>query len=248
MKKIFHKIRGLFAAPAWSAGLSKEDVRLINKVRRSGMTYLSKPKLASLIRTCRGMEEGAVEGVFLEAGCALGGSSIVIAGHKNKERPFFVYDVFGMIPPPGEKDPEDVHERYRTISTGKSKGLRGDQYYGYKENLYETVRSNLAGAGLGVEENRISLIKGLVQETMRLEQAVAFAHIDVDWYDPVMDCLKKIYPHLSAGGSIVLDDYNDWGGCRRAVDEYLETIPEDFILDESAGSLKITKKKTGVQG
>ena len=67
----------------------------------------------------------------------------------------------------------------------------------------------------------MSLIKGLVQDTMRIDQPVAFAHVDVDWYEPVLTCLQRVFPKLVEGGSIILDDYHDWGGCRKATDEYI---------------------------
>jgi asparagine synthase (glutamine-hydrolysing) len=55
---------------------------------------------------------------------------------------------------------------------------------------------------------------------MVIEQPVAFAHIDVDWYEPVLTSLKRIFPHLVVGGSIILDDYHDWGGCRKATENF----------------------------
>ncbi len=67
---------------------------------------------------------------------------------------------------------------------------------------------------------------------MKIEQPVAFAHIDVDWYEPVITSLERIFPKLVIGGSIVLDDYHDWGGCRKAVDEYLSRVPGEFIFNE----------------
>lgn len=50
---------------------------------------------------------------------------------------------------------------------------------------------------------------------------VAFAHIDCDWYEPVRYCLDALRRRLAAGAIVVLDDYRDYGGCRKAVDAYL---------------------------
>ena len=50
-----------------------------------------------------------------------------------------VYDVFGMIPPPGERDGADVHQRYATIAAGASKGIGGETYYGYRDDLLAEV-------------------------------------------------------------------------------------------------------------
>jgi hypothetical protein len=247
---MLQRIKRAFGGPAdpeaGQASLSRltlGDRELISLIRAERLTYLSDTKLASLACTCRSIEGADRSGVFLEAGCALGGSAILIASLKSPERPFFVYDVFEMIPPPTKEDTQDVHDRYRAIVAGKSKGIGGDRYYGYVQNLYEVVRSNLRSFGIDCEEQSVSLIKGLVQQTMRIDQPVAFAHVDVDWYEPVMTCLERVFPSLVAGGSMILDDYHDWGGCRRAVDEYLRRVVGQFVLYDSAGSLKVTKVK-----
>lgn len=221
--------------------LSPEDLKLISDIRAKKLTYLPDTKLASLLNTCRAIEKANLPGIFIEAGCALGGSAVLIATTKKAERPFRVYDVFGMIPPPTEEDTQDVHDRYKVIVEGKSTGIDGDQYYGYQENLYDTVRSNLQSFGIDCERRSVSLIKGLVQDTLHIDQPVAFAHIDVDWYDPVMTCLTRIFPHLVVGGSIILDDYHDWGGCKKATDQFLSEIAGQFAIDDSARSLKVTK-------
>jgi macrocin-O-methyltransferase TylF-like protien len=218
------------------------DESLIERIHSNNLTYLTEARLASIAACCRAIERAHSPGIFLEAGCALGGSAILIASLKRPERPLFVYDVFGMIPAPTVEDTPEVHERYRTIAEGKSPGLGEDQYYGYQDDLYEVVKGNFKKFGIDTYRHSISLIKGYLQEIMIIEQPVAFAHIDVDWYDPVMTCLQRIFPNLVSGGSIVVDDYHDWGGCKKATDEFLLTVPERFILDDSAGSLKITKR------
>lgn len=223
--------------------LTQKDAELISNIRSKKLTYLSNKKLASLSCTCREIEKKNLPGIFLEAGCALGGSAILIANTKRFSRPLFVYDVFDMIPPPTTEDPQDVHDRYRQIVEGKSTGIGGEKYYGYQENLYDLVQENLRKFGIDCEKQSVSLIQGLVQETMKINQEVAFAHVDVDWYEPVTTCLRRIFPNLVVGGSIILDDYHDWGGCRKATDEYLREITGYCSLDDTAGSMKITRTK-----
>jgi asparagine synthase (glutamine-hydrolysing) len=146
-----------------------------------------------------------------------------------------------MIPEPTVEDTREVHARYRKIAEGRSKGIRGDRYYGYQGDLYEIVLTNLRRFGIDLEAQAVTLIKGLVQDTMKIEEPVALAHIDVDWYAPVLTCLRRIFPSLVVGGSIILDDYHSWGGCRRAADEFLREIEGQFELDDEAGSLGIIK-------
>ena len=217
------------------------DRILIRQIQNHKLTYLSRRKMELISQTCRAIEEQHLAGAFIEAGCALGGSAILISSIKHPDRPFLAYDTFSMIPPPTDEDTPDVHLRYQIISEGKSEGIDGDKYYGYVENLYERVQQNFADFGLDCAERNISLIQGLLQESMTIKQPVAFAHIDVDWYDPVKTCLERIFPNLIVGGSLILDDYHDWGGCRKAVDTYLPTVNGEFRLNDSAGSLQIIK-------
>lgn len=225
------------------ASLEGGDRELIARIRERNLTYLSEAKLAKLAAAVHAIEAASLEGVIVEAGCALGGSSILLATLKDADRPLWIYDVFGMIPSPTAEDTEDVHARYRTIVEGKSKGIGNDRYYGYEENLYERVQSNLAEFGIDCERQAVSLIKGLVQDTMRISEPVALAHVDVDWYEPVKTCMERIFPRLVVGGRIILDDYHDWGGCRKAVDEYLRSVVGEFSLDDSAGSLTVTRTR-----
>ena len=124
----------------------------------------------------------------------------MIASLKGSERPLFIYDAFGVIPPPTKEDTQEVHDRYRTIVAGEVEGIGGDKYYGYVDDLYMVVQSNLKSFGINCKEQSVSLIKGLVQETMTIDQPVAFAHIDVDWYEPVITCLNRVFPKLIVGG------------------------------------------------
>lgn len=198
-KRLIRRIAGQGSGEDLLSVLSQVDQELILRIRDKKLTYLSNQKLAFLATTCHSIEQRHLPGIFLEAGCALGGSSILMASLKG-ERPLFIYDVFGMIPPPTEEDTQDVHDRYRTIVEGKSQGIGGDKYYGYESNLFEVVQSNLKSFGIDCDTQSVSLVKGLIQETMKIDQPVAFAHIDVDWYDPVKTCLERIFPNLVVGG------------------------------------------------
>lgn len=66
--------------------------------------------------------------------------------------------------------------------------------------------------------------KGFIPESFAgLEgETIALAHIDVDIYQSIIDCLNFIWPRLSVGGFVIFDDYG-WASCpgaRRAVDDY----------------------------
>ena len=194
----------------------------------NNLTYLSLEVLCDLADAISTIENKNIRGILIEAGCALGGSAIVVASIKSPERDLFVYDVFGMIPSPSEKDGEDVHLRYKTIVERKSPGINGELYYGYQTDLYQKVIDNFNAFDLNPAEHKVHLIKGLYADTLRIDAPVAFAHIDCDWYESVMTCLERIEPFLTPGGIFVIDDYYTWSGCRKAVDEYFSDKKKKF--------------------
>lgn len=200
-----------------------EDV--VQTVRERRLTYLGAPDLRLLAELVVHADRVGHEGLVIEAGTALGGSAMVMAAAKAAGRPMKVHDVFGMIPPPTEEDGEDVHNRYETIRRGESKGLGGELYYGYREDLLGEVTDSFRSVGIEPAEQRVDLVRGLFEDTIDIDGPVAVAHLDGDWYASTMVCLERIAPHLVPGGRLVLDDYYHWSGCRTAVDEYFAGRP-----------------------
>ena len=218
-----------------SPGLEK----LITSVRKQHITFLSVASLRTLSAAMTEIEEQGIEGCVLEAGTARGGSAIVLAATKAIGRPMRVYDVFGTIPPPTERDGADVHERYATIKRGEAKGIGGDTYYGYRENLLDEVTQSFVDHGLDPSANSVELVPGLFEDTITVDGPVALAHLDGDWYESTMTCLTRIAPRLSRGGRLVIDDYDAWSGCRIAIDEYF-AVNKGYSF-ERRGKLHIVK-------
>lgn len=201
--------------------LDDRVMQVIHGVREEHLSYLGVADLTVLARATAFADRAGHEGLIIEAGTARGGSAIAMAAAKDPARPMKVYDVFGMIPEPGEEDGEDIHKRYEKIKSGESRGVGGETYYGYRDDLYTEVTESFARHGVEVGAHNVELVQGLFQDTIDLgDQPVAFAHLDGDWYDSTMVCLERIAPLLVPGGRIVLDDYFHWSGCRKAVDEY----------------------------
>jgi hypothetical protein len=113
---------------------------VVTEVREKKLTYLPVAALNDLFEAASTAERDKRPGVFIEAGCALGGSAIVLTKAKDPRRPLFVHDVFGMIPPPSDEDGADVHERYQKIKSGRAAGIGGNPYYGYETDLIDKVR------------------------------------------------------------------------------------------------------------
>jgi len=201
---------------------------IIKRVIKDKLTYLEPSALIDLYKSVNEIKRGKRDGIIIEAGCALGGSALVMVSSKERTRAFYIYDVFGMIPPPSKQDGDDAHERYKTIESWKSKGIEGNGYYGYEEDLLDKVEQTFYDYGFPTNEYNIHLIKGLFESTLFVNEPVALAHIDCDWYESVMTCLQRIEPHLVKGGVLIIDDYYTWSGCRRAVDVYFADKRDGF--------------------
>ncbi len=116
-----------------------------------------------------------------------------------------------------------------TTSRPATKGPRGLRYYGYEPNLLDQVADTFRQYGHDLAQEQIDCQKGFFTDTLRIDQPVALAHIDCDWYDSVMVCLERITPYLVRGGSLVIDDYDHWRGCGRAVDDYFAGREGEFV-------------------
>lgn len=165
------------------------------------------------------------EGAIWECGVYRGGTALLLAelrkrhGSSPSDGALRLFDTFEGMP---VSDPEK--DTYRVDS--------------FADTSYEHV------AKLVNDFSFVHLHKGTIPETfLGLEdEKISFAHIDVDQYQSVRDCLEFIYPRLVSGGVIVLDDYGFAGcyGAREAVDEYFSGRPERPLALQT-GQAVVTK-------
>ena len=72
----------------------------------------------------------------------------------------------------------------------------------------------------------MKFIKGKVEnsllESSNLHEKISLLRLDTDWYESTLIELEILYPKLAKGGILILDDYGDWLGSKKAVDEYIK--------------------------
>jgi len=68
----------------------------------------------------------------------------------------------------------------------------------------------------------VHLVKGKVEETLphAAPSRISILRLDTDWYESTLHELVTLYPRLSPGGVLIVDDYGFWAGARKAVDEF----------------------------
>lgn len=160
-----------------------------------------------------------VDGAIAECGVFQGSTLVAMAllvRQSGRRRQFFGFDSF---------------EGFGDSIRGESASERADvdpymRAEGFSNTSVELVQRKLDLFGLA----DVRLIKGYFDSSLTRcpESVFALVHMDCDTYVAYRDCLSYFYPRLSAGGVVVLDEYNDpaWPGCRKAVDEFLADKPE----------------------
>jgi O-methyltransferase len=158
----------------------------------------------------RAIDEG-VPGDFIEAGVWRGGCCILMRGllkvNAVTGRKVYAADSFAGLPPPNPA--RYRHDTGHDYSEHKDLAVSADE-----------VRANFARYGL--LDDQVVLVEGLFQETLPGMEATPFAllRLDADLYESTYVALEHLYPKLSPGGFIIVDDYGGMPPCRQAVDDY----------------------------
>src|SRR5207244_6492838 len=87
----------------------------------------------------------------------------------------------------------------------------------------EEVESNLRGTGY--PPDKLHFVAGRVEDTLQryAPDRIALLRLDTDWYESTRHELVHLFPRLTDGGVLIIDDYGHWAGSRKAVDEYFAT-------------------------
>ena len=197
-----------------------EISEIIDKVRPYTMT--SRARIAALCDAVRHVVRHRIAGDFVECGVWKGGSSMAAAlclqQLEDTTRRLHLFDTFGGMTPPSDVD------RSATSGFAASAMLkrapRDSKLVAYAR--IEEVRRNMTRTGYPAE--LIQLVEGPVERTLPAQApaSIAVLRLDTDWYESTRHELVHLFPRLAPGGVLIIDDYGDWEGARRAVDEYFE--------------------------
>ena len=88
----------------------------------------------------------------------------------------------------------------------------------------DEVQRTMGRAGLPNQD--LEFVKGKAEEVLRsprphLPAAISVLRLDTDWYESTKAELEVLWPRLSPGGWLYVDDYSAFRGARLAVDEWL---------------------------
>ena len=103
--------------------------------------------------------------------------------------------------------------------------------------------------GYGLWDDQVRFLKGWFKDTLPNApmQQIAVMRLDGDMYELTMDGLNALYPRLSVGGFVIIDDYVLLEPCRQAVDDYRRQhdITEEIVPIDFTGAYWRREKQAG---
>ncbi|MCU1354186.1 MAG: macrocin-O-methyltransferase [Acidimicrobiales bacterium] len=166
-----------------------------------------------------------VPGDFVETGVWRGGACILMRGilkaHGDDARTVWVADSFAGLPPPdAERFPADSLSPLHTY----------DQLAVSLAEVQENFRR------FGLLDQQVRFLPGWFSETLPDAPIgrLALMRLDGDMYESTWDAIVNLYPRLSTGGFVIVDDYGTVPGCREAILDYRSqhdiTDPIQFVV------------------
>lgn len=223
--------------------ITDEDAKIFHAVWPYTKTSVARVQV--LIEAVRYTVRTEITGAFVEAGVWRGGSMMAVAyalvalGETNRD--LYLYDTYTGMTTPTEND---VSRKGYTAESKFAKTKTGADASTWCLASVEDVRANMERTGYPME--RVHFIAGKVEETIPAQtpEHIALLRLDTDWYESTRHELQHLYPRLAENGALIIDDYGDWLGARKAVDEFLAVQPVPLFLHRIDDTGRLIIKRT----
>lgn len=198
----------------------------------SPCTMTSPERLLALCDAIEHVCRHEIPGSIVECGVWRGGSMMAAARtllqQGDSTRQLWLYDTYEGMSEPGDVDIDFAGHQAKQLLSEQSKQ---DPNSIWCRSQQEEVRTNLALCEY--PPGNIRFVVGKVEDTIpqQIPEQISVLRLDTDWYESTMHELVHLYPRLSAGGVLIIDDYGHWQGCRRAVDEYFDANNIPIMLN-----------------
>lgn len=214
--------------------ISREEAAILAEV--ADFTLTSKDRLLSTMDAVTYAVRRGIPGAFVECGVWRGGSVLAmirtLQALEADDRDIYLYDTFSGMTRPSEEDtsPFDgaaLDEWERSASSGSTPW----SWAFNDDSVHLAAVRNLMSSS-GYPEDRLNFIVGDVEQTLQstIPPSIAVLRLDTDWYASTVAELAHLYPQLSPGGVLIIDDYGHWEGARKAVDEYFQQVAPPILL------------------
>lgn len=192
--------------------LTEFIVTIHELVTRHGILtdQITKSELLVILRECDQILRLGIAGDVAELGCYAGTTAVYLQRliqQYDSQKQLYVYDSFEGLPPKVKEDASPAGEQFQAgeLSVGKSALIR-----------------NFKHAGLPLPKIKKAWFSDLTATDM--PDQIAFAFLDGDFYESIMDSLRLVWPKLAEGAVVIIDDYHTESlpGVRRALDVWAQ--------------------------
>lgn len=176
------------------------------------VTMIGRRRLDDLHRCVEDVLVRGVPGDLIETGVWRGGAVILMRAVLDAwgvtDRVVWAADSFAGPPKPSKRCAADA----------------GNDFSGYSQLAVslDEVRANFDAYGL--LDAQVRFLEGWFRNSLPRApiERLALIRLDGDLYESTMDALEALYPKLSVGGYVIVDDYGAIEACRQAVHDYRE--------------------------
>jgi len=221
----------VYEDPSHPENFSQDDLSYREEVRNEGRdwpanahTMIGRKRLDNIQECVEDVIVNNVPGDLAETGVWRGGACILMRGilraHDVRDRIVWLADSFEGIPDVGEDGYAGdrkmaLHRRNSVLAVSEDEVRRNFRNY---DLLDEQVR----------------FLPGWFKDTLPTApiDALAVLRMDGDLYESTQVTLTSLYPKVSVGGYVIVDDYLTCPPCKDAVDEYRAKFD---ITDELIG-------------
>jgi O-methyltransferase len=207
--------------------LSLQEREVLRQV--AGFTMTSIERQVALVQAVRYIVNQGIDGCFVECGVWRGSSmaiALTLSQEGQSNRDLYLYDTFE-----GMSTPTTVDRSVDGISAQTHLERDVNKINHWCVAGIDDVRSNMDSTGN--PKDHIQIIKGPVETTLPShapKNQIALLRLDADWYESTRHELIHLFPLMSEGGVLIIDDYGHWEGARKAFDEYFGDLPRKFYL------------------
>lgn len=229
---------------AFPAEFSTEDKTLLRDILENELSMVPLEGLCSTLAAAKYVCESGIEGDFVECGVWRGGNAVIAAEifrRYNSSKRVFLFDTFEGMTEPTSNDMSLSDGR---MAIGQFLASEKGSYNEWCFASQSEVRSAFSSRDLLSES--IVFVKGPVETTLRLDsnlpERISLLRLDTDWYESTKLELEVLFPRLSVGGCLIVDDYGYWSGAKKATDEFFAQIPKKPLFHVTDRSRRIAVK------
>lgn len=195
------------------------------------LTMTSVERMYSMYKATEYVINANIDGDIVECGVWKGGSSMIAALTMRKlynfRKKIYLYDTYAGMTKPTKFDKSIDTDTlvYDYWNSNKSGDINKWCYSSLKEVKTNLLKTNYP-------KNKILFIEGEVEKTIPkiMPKKISLLRLDTDWYKSTYHELNYLYPLLTLGGVLILDDYGHWRGARRSTDEYFKRKGTNILL------------------